>query len=92
MLDIPSQEVARRGDVLFVFPPSPEAYHLPARHRLLCAGRKADQERIKELLDAEIGETTKDRPFTLRWPDAFGAPAARGLHNHLTQVYKQVKL
>ena len=53
-------------------------------------GGKKIVERIKELLDVEIGETTKDRLFTFEVARCIGACGLAPAMSIDDQVYKQV--
>lgn len=70
-LDIPLAEVAGVVTFYSFFSTQPRGRHtirVCLGTACYVRGGKKIVERIKELLDVEIGETTKDRLFTLRWP------------------------
>ena len=92
-LDIPLAEVAGVVTFYSFFSTQPRGRHtirVCLGTACYVRGGKKIVERIKELLDVEIGETTKDRLFTFEVARCIGACGLAPAMSIDDQVYKQV--
>ena len=81
------------SDVLFIFSTQPRGEHtirVCLGTACYVRGGKKIVERLKELLDVEIGETTADRRFTFEVARCIGACGLAPAMSIDDQVYKQV--
>ena len=92
-LDVPLAEVAGVVTFYSFFSTQPRGRHtirVCLGTACYVRGGKKIVERIKELLDVEIGETTKDRLFTFEVARCIGACGLAPAMSIDDQVYKQV--